>query len=283
MTRKGVRVNSHFVKLQLVLAVALTVCAAPMAMAETLKLGGTGASVGTMRMLVEAFSRERPDVSFELARSLGSSGGIKAVVAGAIDIGFTSRPMKPEEVAAGAVEFQYATTPFVFVTSAREIQGVSRQDVVEIFNGTRTTWPDGERIRIVLRPESDTDSGLLAAEFPESAASLAELRESVAGVPVTATDQDNLNAAEEMPGSFAATSLCTVLSEHRWLTVLQLDGVEPSVANLESGAYGWSRPLYLVTTAERSSTVQAFIDFMGSGEGQRILREAGNLPVQTND
>ena len=43
-------------------------------------------------------------------------------------------------------------------------------------------------------------------------------------LPVAKTDQDNLDAAENLPGSFAATSLAGVVSEGRKLAVLSLDG-----------------------------------------------------------
>lgn len=57
--------------------------------AETsLRFGGTGGSLGPMRQLSEAFMKVNPDVAIEVLPSLGSGGGIKAVLAGAIDLSF---------------------------------------------------------------------------------------------------------------------------------------------------------------------------------------------------
>ncbi len=55
-------------------------------LATTLKIGGTGAALGTMRILADAFTRKNPDISVEVPGSLDSSGGIKAVIAGALDV-----------------------------------------------------------------------------------------------------------------------------------------------------------------------------------------------------
>ena len=52
--------------------------------AATLKIGGTGAALGTMRILADQFVRMRPDISVVIPDSLGSGGGIKAVLAGAL-------------------------------------------------------------------------------------------------------------------------------------------------------------------------------------------------------
>lgn len=270
----------HRGKLLVLAAIALALATGASAAAETLKIGGTGATLGSMKRMAEAFSKVRPDIEVEIPRSLGSTGGITAVNAGAIDIGLTSRALKDAEKQAGAVEMPYATTPFVFVTSLTTAPGLSRQDVVDIYDGRKTGWPDGQAIRILLRPVSDSDTQLLVKLLPDAAPGVAALHESQV-IPVMTTDQDNLDAAEKLPGSFAAASLCTVLGEDRRVTVLAIDGVEPTLDNLASGAYPFSRILYFVTRAERSAAAQAFIDFVGSEEGRRVLRDTGSLPTPT--
>ncbi len=70
--------------------------------AATLKIGGTGAALGTMRLLADEFVRLHPDTSIVIPDSLGSGGGIKAVLAGALDIALSSRQLKSKEKNAGA-------------------------------------------------------------------------------------------------------------------------------------------------------------------------------------
>ena len=50
--------------------------------AETVKIGGTGFALGVMKMLAESFEKQYPGVKIQVFPSLGSSGGIKAVLQG---------------------------------------------------------------------------------------------------------------------------------------------------------------------------------------------------------
>ena len=78
---------------------ALAVCAAfaltgvATAQTQEIKIGGTGAALGTMQVLAQAYAKTRPDAKITVLPSMGSGGGIKAVLAGAIQIGVSSRPL----------------------------------------------------------------------------------------------------------------------------------------------------------------------------------------------
>ena len=63
------------------------------ASAETRKIRGTGGDLGTMRQLGEAFQKRHSGVTMDVLPCLGS-GGIKAVLAGAIDIGLSALLVK---------------------------------------------------------------------------------------------------------------------------------------------------------------------------------------------
>jgi ABC-type phosphate transport system substrate-binding protein len=52
------------------------------ALAETVRISGTGGAIGGMRLLAEAFRKAEPGVDVFILPSLGSSGGIRAVLAG---------------------------------------------------------------------------------------------------------------------------------------------------------------------------------------------------------
>ncbi len=64
--------------------------------------------------------------------SLGSSGGIKATVAGAIDIGLSSRDLKDNEQVDGTSARIFAYTLLAFVASVNTtINNVTTQDLVD--------------------------------------------------------------------------------------------------------------------------------------------------------
>ncbi|HSQ05996.1 MAG TPA: substrate-binding domain-containing protein, partial [Burkholderiales bacterium] len=81
---------------------ALGLTAVPVS-AEELQIGGTGGALPVMRLVGDAFTRVHPAVTVAIVPSLGSGGGIKAALDGAISMAVSSRPLQPGEVAHGAV------------------------------------------------------------------------------------------------------------------------------------------------------------------------------------
>jgi phosphate transport system substrate-binding protein len=99
-------------------------------------------------------------------------------------------------------------------------------------------------------------------------------------LPVAATDQDNSKMAESLAGSFIVAGLSQLEMEKRDLRYVPIDGVMPSIANLESGAYRYEKPFYLVLPAKRSPVAQRFLDFVRTDRGRTALRESSTLPVE---
>ncbi len=58
---------------------------------------------------------------------------------------------------------------------------------------------------------------------------------------------------------------------------LQIDGVDANVANIKSGAYKIARPFNIATGASISDAAQAFIGFIMSADGQRVIEENGYI------
>jgi len=243
--------------------------------ADSLRIGGTGTALGTMRRLASEFTARNPDTVFTIMPSLGSAGGIRALSAGAIDIAVTSRPMTERERELGAVEFEYARTPLVFAVSANaKVTEVSYGELAAIFLGESATWADGTPARVVLRPFGDSDTALVKDISPEIARGLAAA-EARPGVRFAVTDQDAADDLERIPGAIGPISLAVIVSENRTLRALKLAGTEPTPMNAASGAYPHYKRLFLVTRAEPSTTVERFVAFVQSAAGQTILASNG--------
>ncbi|OGA33924.1 MAG: hypothetical protein A3G80_00255 [Betaproteobacteria bacterium RIFCSPLOWO2_12_FULL_62_13b] len=244
------------------------------AAAEEFKLGGSGAALGTMQRLAEEFTAGNPDIRITSVPSLGSGGGIKAVVAGAIGLAVTSRPLNEGERKLGAVEMEYARTPFVFAVSTQsKVTAMTSGELADIYAGRRVTWADGSPVRIVLRPASDVDTEMVRNISPEIRSGLAAA-EARPGVRFSVNDQDAANDLERIPGAIGPSSLALIVSERRALRALKLDGREPTPTNAASGAYPYYKRLFLVTGAKRSAAVERFVAFVRSPAGRKIL--AGN-------
>lgn len=240
------------------------------------QLGGTGGAMGMVERVVAAYAAAGgPEI--EVIHSLGSSGAINAVADGAIDLAISARPLRPAESERGLTAVALGRTPLVLATSRQVPPGLSSADIPDIFASLDPEWPDGAALRIVLRPPSDTDAVLVADYFPglEQAMEAARQRPEI---PVAATDQDNATLAEELPGSLVYAGLCQLLMERRNLRTVAIDGVEPTLENLESGAYPYEKQFYLVYAAAEAEAAQALLGFLRSPDGEAVLREAGCLP-----
>ena len=71
------------------------------ALADAIRIGGTGAAIGTIHLLAEAFKHAHPEHTVKILPSLGTSGGLKALQAGALDIALAARDVNAEEKSAG--------------------------------------------------------------------------------------------------------------------------------------------------------------------------------------
>jgi phosphate transport system substrate-binding protein len=249
------------------------------AVAETIRISGTGGAIGTMRILGEAFRKSNPGIRVEILPGMGSSGAVRAVLAGRLDIGLSGRTLKGEERAQDVMETKYARTPFAFVVNSNlKMTGLTLEGLAAIYAGKRD-WENGKRIRLVLRPQADSDIEVLKSMSPamSAAVDIALRRE---GMIVATTEQDAVDAIESVPGAFGGTTLSLVSSERRALRILALDGVVPSVRTMADRSYPYSKTFFMVTKINPPASVRRFIDFVRSPAGAAILAKNGQGAVR---
>lgn len=244
-----------------------------------LRIGGTGMALGTMRQIGDAYAATQTGVALQVLPSLGTSGGLAAVAAGAIELGLAARPLNDAELAKGLQGFAYARTPVAFVTHpGTDVSDITMKDVAQILRGRMTTWPSGEAIRLVRREPSDADWTMLRGVSPEMADAVRIALERP-GLLTTATDQDNADALERLPGSFGAMSIGQVRAEKRRVVPLILDGVPPMPETLAGGSYRLSRTLHIVWLRELRSDVAPFLAFLRSPTASDRLAQLGHIPL----
>jgi phosphate transport system substrate-binding protein len=255
---------------------ACGVLAAGTGQAEDFRIGGTGGSLGAMRLVAEAYHRSQSEYHVVVLPSLGSGGGIKALLAGAIEVALSARPLTPEEANAGASLRRYARTPLVFATNQPGVVSVTARQVVDIYSGSFDAWRNGTRIRLVVRPPVEADSDLLRAFSPamRDALSLAEKRP---GMVTAATDQDNGDRLEKMRGAFGAIPLAQIVAERRELLPLAFDGKAPVIAGKPNRDYPLMKSLYLVTGPATGAAGRSFVAFLESRAGREVLERSGHL------
>jgi phosphate transport system substrate-binding protein len=252
----------------------------PLAAAQPLKTGGTGAAVGTIELMAQEYRRQDPSFEVNVVAGLGTSGGIKAVAAGVLDFALVGRPLKDTEMAAGLVAYELGRTPFVLVSNQPGIKNLSQVELATYIGSDAPHWPGGAPVRLVLRPVNDSDTALLGDFSPEVKKSLAKAQ-ARGGMVRAITDQESANESERLPGSLGTSSIALLRSEKRTLAVLSLDGVAPSPENLASGAYPHGKTLAIVTQGNPAAATRKFLDFIASAAGREVLTRLGYLlPAQ---
>jgi phosphate transport system substrate-binding protein len=243
--------------------------------AQEIRIGGTGAGLATIKLLANAYVKNHPGIAIKIAPSLGSSGGIKAVAAGAVQLAVSSRELTGAERKQGLVAVEFGRSPFVFAVSTdNKIDDITLQQVADIYAGKSMQWPDGSRIRLVLRPANEADSTMARSMSPEMAHAV-RLAEERPGMLYAVTDQDAQKSIEEIPGAFGVTSLAQIMAEQRQLKALSLNGVRPTPQNLANGSYPHAKVMFLVTGPRTTVAAQRFAEFVQSPAGRDILGRTG--------
>ena len=230
-----------------------------------------------MKPLIEAYRKSHPGTSFKMEKPLGSSGAIKALLAGIIDIALSSKPLPPEAVAKGAKIRYFGKTPLAIVTGKYISQNnISTIELENIYSGKTRQWPNGETIRVVLRPQHDVDTTILRGLSPGMDAAITRAM-SQRGMIIAVTDPESDAAVAKTAGSLGASGLTGVLFSKKTLNVIALNGVMPSLKTLADGSYPLAKDIHFVTTGRLTSAAAKFLDFIFSNKGRAIAEKAGVL------
>jgi len=252
--------------------------ATPVLGADPVRINGSGSGLHMLKPLIEAYSKANPEAQFEMDKPLGSSGSIKALMAGVVDIAVSSRALKPEESQAGATLEKYGQTPLALVAH----KGVTKKDLttqelVDIFAGKTQNWPDAQPIRLVLRPVEDADTKLLRKLSPEMDAAITSAQERP-GMTIAVTDPEAVEAIAKTPGSLGASGLTGVIVERLPLAVINLNGVAPTPETLAKGSFPFAKALDFVTiNTALPEAAKKFLAFVYSPEGRKVAEAAGVL------
>lgn len=271
------RILSSSLRRTAVLAAVLSLFCRPSgAGAGEVRIGGTGNALGTMRLLAEAYVRQQPGTKPVVLDSIGTSGALKAMPKGAIEIGLSSRALTEAEVQSGMTAVEYARSPTVFAVQEKNpASAITVQQVADIYAGRLMRWPDGTQIRPILRQPGDDNTVQIKRLSPaiEKALAAAEQRP---GLAFASNDQEAADKMESIPGSIGVTTLALIRSERRKLRPLALDGVEPTPENARSGRYPMVKRFFFVLPKQPTAETAAFIRFVQSPEGSRILEQTGH-------
>ena len=236
-------------------------------------------------LLAEAFKRERDDVIFEIAAE-GSTSGIAALIDGTCELAMSSRRVKPQEESMAlrhGVVFHEIIVAFdamcVIVNEKNPIEALMVKDVERIFAGDVRDWSlIGGRPRRISIYTRNTSSGTYQdwKELAMRKRDYAQSSQKLAGNEQIAAE------VAQNPGGIGYVGMAYVnLPGIRIMPIIKANGerVTPDVEAIHSGAWPYARPTFFYTNGSPTGVARDFIDFVLGRVGQRIVRQAGFVPV----
>jgi phosphate transport system substrate-binding protein len=243
--------------------------------AETLTISGVGSMTPLAKRLATEYTRLNPGVEVKVINPpLGSSGGLRAMASGKVDIVLAGRPPKANET--GHAQ-PWLRTPLVLATNGGRSQGLTQAQIADVYAGRKTTWDDQQAIRLVMRGEYESETATLRKLSPKVDAAVAQALQRN-DLPIAENDLDALENLIKIPGSLGTTSLGLIKASAAKLTLLPIDGVAPNTKNMENGRYPLVRQFLLVTSPTMRPAVAALSAWLQSPTALAIARELDYLP-----
>ena len=208
----------------------------------------------------------------------GSSHGIKSVADGTVDIGTASRDLKGSEEEAYPSLVMHGVAKdgvAVVVHPENQINDLTMAQLQGIYTGEITNW----------QAVGGTDSRIMVVSREEGSGTRDCFEQTVmkpTGKEITdhAIIQDsNGKIRTTVAGNKAGIGFISLGYIDSSVKAVALDGVQPTVETVRSGEYAISRTLWMITDGEPDEDERAFLDFVLSKEGQRIVSDVHFIPV----
>ena len=241
-----------------------------------ISLAGSTSMEKLCEALSESFMEANPSVTVTTEYT-GSGAGLESLAAGSIDIGNSSRHLKEEELATGAVENVVAIDGIAVITNtSNTVTDLTSDDLAKIYKGEITNWSElggaDEAIVVIGR---EAGSGTRAA-FEE----LLEIEDACQYAQELDSTGAVLAKVASTSGTIGYVSLDVVDDT---VIGMSLNGVEPTEENILAGDYLLSRPFVMATMgeiSEQNELVQAWFDYIASEDGKNVISSVGLILPQ---
>ncbi|MEY4672385.1 MAG: Phosphate-binding protein PstS precursor [Planctomycetota bacterium] len=241
----------------------------------------------------EQFSAVRPDIMVAVNGG-GSGRGIAALINGTVDLANSSREMAKKEREAAAKrgaeprEFVVGFDAIgVYVHKDNPIESITIDQLEGIYadGGKVTRWselgvklPPGARDEILVVSRQN-NSGTYEY-FKEAVLHKKDFR---LGTYDLNGSKDVVELVANTPSAIGYCGIAYATPEVKLVPVAKAAGERPVAATIENTidkTYPIARPLFMYTSGEPQGPVKAYLDWILSDDGQRVLQRAGYPPVR---
>lgn len=218
-----------------------------------------------------------------------TTGAYKKIVTGEADIIFAALPSEEQKKYAEDNGVELVYTPigkeaFVFfVNSKNPIDDISLEDVQKIYSGEITEWSElGVKglgyIKAFQRDEgSGSQSTLqkLMAGKSLMTPPKEDVIDAMGGIIEKTSDYKNFKNAIGYSFRFYSTEMV----KNNKIKLLSVNGVYPSLENIENGTYPIASYFYAVTRSDADENVLKLLEWITGEQGQKIVEMTGYAPL----
>ncbi len=231
--------------------------------------------------LIQAYQNLHPGSQVVLT-GLGSASGLDELLDGTCDLAASSRTLDESEARKARsknIELKSAVAGYfglaVAVNAQNPLQDLSDAVLRDLFTGKITNWkqvggPDLP-VEVLIRDRS----GGSHRGFRELAMDLRPYAPAAQGF---ASFEELAQALADRPGAIGYLEMN--LLSHPGLHPLSVNGIAPNAITVQKGLYPYVQPVWLYAHAKSANpAIERFLQFVRSKAGQRIVEDAGFVPV----
>ncbi|HKJ08915.1 MAG TPA: phosphate ABC transporter substrate-binding protein [Gammaproteobacteria bacterium] len=245
----------------------------------TLKWVGCGISKKAYMNALAALYEKKTGIHIQVSGG-GATKGIREVSAGVADIGGSCRfklPNNPKEE--NAVLVPVAWDALVVITHPdNPVKNITIDQIRKLYLGQITNWKQlGGRdapIHLYVRKGKISGVGLTIRQLV-----FANYNQDFTPKARRFRSSGPLEKGiQKDPDAVGITGISSARKRH--VRILELDGKDPSYANIKAGKYLLYRPLYLAYNPKSPhlKEIKAFIRFADTPAGQKCMRDNGTVP-----
>lgn len=275
--------NKFTIAFGMILSIVMFACSKK----EAIKVAGSTTVLPVVSKAAEQFRVKHADVNI-IVNAGGSGVGINQLGEGKTDIGMASRDITAAEIQ------NYPGTQFVTHAIGKDavvpvvssevhdagVRALTLAQIGKIYQGEISNWKEvGGPEREILTIDKERSRGTrhvfmkIVLGDKEAEAPGADL--------VLGSNNEEQTAVVQSDAAIGMLSHAWLNDDVKGLSIIMPDDsvVEPTLENIINGTYPITRDLLLLTNGAAEGTVKAFIDFILSEEGQKIVEESGYVSI----
>ena len=233
---------------------------------------------------------ERGEVG-QLVNCTTTSNAYRKLVDGNCDIIFVAGPSKEQEEYAKEQGVELTYTPigreaFVFFVNPKNpIDGMTLEQIRGVYSGKITRWSDlGVRglgkILAFQRSEGSGSQTALERFVMGDTPLMPAKKETVMGGMGGIVEQVSSYKNHRNAIGYSFRFYCTGLMRDFDVKLLEIEGVAPTVENIENGTYPLASYFYAVTRSDADENTLRLLDWILSPQGQKLVEKSGYTPLE---